>query len=205
MERLTPMCIETQSPRLILRELSEENCTKNYVNWLRDPAVSRFLETRWQQEQTLDSVIAYVRDISGRPNEILFGIFLKDGQRHIGNIKVGPIHPQHAVADVSLFIGEKDCWGSGYATEAIAAVSRLAFDELTVQKLSASTFQSETGEVYYKATISLSRDTVGTHGATYRITPGMVVQADIVTGAKSLVRYMLKPVYSSLDTAFTER
>ena len=75
----------------------------------------------------------------------------------------------------------------------------------TVQKLSASTFQSEAGEVYYKATISLSRDTVGTHGATYRITPGMVVQADIVTGAKSLVRYMLKPVYSSLDTAFTER
>ncbi len=75
----------------------------------------------------------------------------------------------------------------------------------TVQKLSASTFQSETGEVYYKATIALSRDTVGTNVATYKITPGMVVQADIVTGAKSLVRYMLKPVYSSLDTAFTER
>ncbi len=74
-----------------------------------------------------------------------------------------------------------------------------------VNKLSASTFQSERGEVYYKATIEMERNTVGRAGVTHRITPGMVVQADIVTGEKSLVQYMLKPVYSSLDTAFTER
>lgn len=74
-----------------------------------------------------------------------------------------------------------------------------------VNKLSASTFQSDKGEVYYKATIEMASNTVNGAGATHRITPGMVVQADIVTGEKSLVQYMLKPVYSSLDTAFTER
>lgn len=74
-----------------------------------------------------------------------------------------------------------------------------------VNRLSASTFQSEQGDVYYKATIEMERSTVGGAGATHRITPGMVVQADIVTGKKSLVQYMLKPVYNSLDTAFTER
>ena len=75
----------------------------------------------------------------------------------------------------------------------------------TVDKLSASTFQSERGEVYYKAVIALDRNWVGRPGASHRITPGMVVQADIVTGAKSLVQYMMKPVYASLDSAFTER
>jgi HlyD family secretion protein/adhesin transport system membrane fusion protein len=33
----------------------------------------------------------------------------------------------------------------------------------------------------------------------------MVVQASIVTGSKSILRYLLKPVASSLNVAFTER
>ena len=37
------------------------------------------------------------------------------------------------------------------------------------------------------------------------VLPGMVVQANVVTGSKSLMRYMLKPIVRSLDTAFGER
>ncbi len=74
-----------------------------------------------------------------------------------------------------------------------------------VTKLSASTFQSEQGEVYYKATLKMARLSVSASGITHRITPGMVVQADVVTGRKSLVQYLLKPIYNSLDVAFTER
>ena len=74
-----------------------------------------------------------------------------------------------------------------------------------IEKLSASTFQDERGESYYKATIGLSRNKVGRPGASHRITPGMVVQADIITGSKSMMKYLLKPVYRSLNTAFTER
>ena len=33
----------------------------------------------------------------------------------------------------------------------------------------------------------------------------MVVDANIRTGSKSLLRYLLKPVYRSLDVAFRER
>lgn len=74
-----------------------------------------------------------------------------------------------------------------------------------VTKLSASTFQSEQGEVYYKATLRMERHSVSAGGVAHRITPGMLVQADLVTGEKSLVQYLLKPVYTSLNSAFTER
>ncbi len=74
-----------------------------------------------------------------------------------------------------------------------------------VTKLSASTFQSDKGEVYYKAILRLERVSVSASGTTHRITPGMLVQADVVTGRKSLVQYLLKPIYSSLNVAFTER
>jgi HlyD family secretion protein/adhesin transport system membrane fusion protein len=74
-----------------------------------------------------------------------------------------------------------------------------------VRQISASTFKAENGEPYYKAIIGLSRDHVGRNQEQHHVLPGMVVQADIITGVKSLTRYLLKPVYRSLDTAFTER
>ena len=75
----------------------------------------------------------------------------------------------------------------------------------TVSRLSASSFQSERGDSYFKATITLAQAHVGRGASKQPISPGMTVQADIVTGSKSLVKYMLKPVYRSLDTAFSER
>lgn len=74
-----------------------------------------------------------------------------------------------------------------------------------VRKISASTFQSKEGEPYYKVVIGLGRDHVGLNGDTHQVLTGMVVNATIITGEKSLTRYLLKPVYRSLDIAFSER
>ncbi|MGI9415270.1 MAG: HlyD family type I secretion periplasmic adaptor subunit [Hyphomicrobiales bacterium] len=74
-----------------------------------------------------------------------------------------------------------------------------------VRRISASTFQDEKGEPYYKVIVALGHNHVGLGAERHRVLPGMVVNAEIITGAKSLTRYMLKPVYRSLDIAFTER
>jgi len=74
-----------------------------------------------------------------------------------------------------------------------------------VDKISASSFISDRGNVYFKAIIKLDENTIGNAGNSHKITPGMQLQANIVTGSKSLIQYMLKPVYRSLDTAFSER
>jgi membrane fusion protein, adhesin transport system len=84
-----------------------------------------------------------------------------------------------------------------------------------VEYLSATTFSPPPGqqnppgqnvsEPYYKATIRLLQDHVRSGTTNYPIAPGMVLQAHIQTGSKSIVRYMFKPVFNSLDVAFTER
>jgi HlyD family secretion protein/adhesin transport system membrane fusion protein len=74
----------------------------------------------------------------------------------------------------------------------------------TVRKLSATTFQNARGDRYYRGIISLDRNFVGTRNRRNMIRPGMAVSAEIVIGAKSLTRYLLKPVYSSLNVAFSE-
>jgi len=83
-----------------------------------------------------------------------------------------------------------------------------------VEHISATTFPPQptqllpgqrAPEPYYMAIIRLSTDHVGAAGLKRPISPGMVVQASIVTGSKSIARYLLKPLSNSLDLAFTER
>jgi len=107
-------------------------------------------------------------------------------------------------------------------TDADAEIRLLTYDSAIfgpvrgkVEYLSATTFspppaqQNSPGqnnsEPYYKATIRLLQDHVRSGATNYPITPGMVLQAHIQTGSKSIIRYMFKPVFNSLDVAFTER
>lgn len=74
-----------------------------------------------------------------------------------------------------------------------------------VRSISASTFQTERGEAYYKVIVGLKEDHVEAQGYAHKLGTGMEVNADIITGAKSLMRYLLKPVTRSFDSAFSER
>ena len=74
-----------------------------------------------------------------------------------------------------------------------------------IDVISASTFKNEDGEPYYKVVVALGQRYVGKGNRRRLIQPGMVAQANIITGSKSLVRYLLKPVYRSLDIGFSER
>ncbi|WP_157967519.1 HlyD family type I secretion periplasmic adaptor subunit [Cohaesibacter intestini] len=74
-----------------------------------------------------------------------------------------------------------------------------------VKTVSATSFEDERGDPYFKVHIALDNNAFERKGATFPVLPGMVVTADIVTGEKSLARYLLKPVFRSMDVAFSER
>lgn len=72
-------------------------------------------------------------------------------------------------------------------------------------KISASTFKDRENEVYYKAEIELKESFVGDESGKNRILPGMVTEIDINTGQRTVLRYLLLPVFQSLDVALSER
>ncbi|NND49903.1 MAG: HlyD family type I secretion periplasmic adaptor subunit, partial [Rhizobiales bacterium] len=74
-----------------------------------------------------------------------------------------------------------------------------------VRVVSPSTFEDEQGAPYYKASIAIAQQALQGEPGALALLPGMVVEASIVTGSKSIMRYLLKPVYRSLDRAFTEK
>ncbi len=75
----------------------------------------------------------------------------------------------------------------------------------TVTALSATTFTSRQGTPYYKGMIKLDKNYVGSDPEMNKVLPGMIVNADIITGEKSLLAYLLKPIQRSLNSAFIER
>jgi RimJ/RimL family protein N-acetyltransferase len=130
--------------RVSLRLVTLDDCTERYEAWLADPAVNQFLETRWRP-QRLDSIREFVGGMLGSTDSYLFAIVENATGMHVGNIKVGPIAGNHLYADISYFIGERGCWGKGYATEAIRLATGLAFERLGLHRMQAGIYASNGG------------------------------------------------------------
>lgn len=124
-----------------LRLVTSEDCTPEYVGWLQDPEVNRYLETRWSI-QTLETVRDFVSSMVESPTSYLFAIVDSGSSQHIGNLKIGPINTNHGFADLSYFVGDKAFWGRGCATEAIGIAARIAFTRLGIRRLQAGLYES---------------------------------------------------------------
>ena len=76
--------------------------------------------------------------------------------------------------------------------------------EGSVQRLSASTYLDEEQQPYYLAEVALANNYVGENTA-LQVIPGMTVAANIKTGKKTLLSYLVKPVSRGFSESFTER
>ncbi|HEY9080140.1 GNAT family protein [Magnetovibrio sp.] len=122
---------------LILRTISIEDCNATYVDWLNNPEITGFLVGVRNHVHDLDGVRRFVQSVLESENAILFAIVDRQSNRHIGNIKIGPIDWSNESSHVSLFIGEREFWGKGYASQAISLVVSYGFTKLGLNRLEA--------------------------------------------------------------------
>lgn len=74
-----------------------------------------------------------------------------------------------------------------------------------IEGFSATTVQDEEGNTFYRARIRLAKNYVGDNPERNRVLPGMEVIADLKTGKKTLLEFLLKPVVKALSESFRER
>lgn len=130
--------IETE--RLFLRHLDASDATQAYAAWLNDPEINQYLETR-HSLQTVESCRAFIEQCNADEGSYLFGVFLKETGLHIGNIKIGFINKVYQRGQLSLFIGEKSCWGKGFSSELVKAVTRYGFETLGLHRMEAGCYE----------------------------------------------------------------
>ncbi len=77
--------------------------------------------------------------------------------------------------------------------------------EAYVEQISADTIEDNRGNVYYLALVRTHENTLEYRGKSLEIIPGMVTNVDILTGKKSVLDFILKPILKAKENAFTQR
>ncbi len=97
-----------------------------------DPLRPRSLESyeaEYERTSTSDSL-----------HSAWFVIYERMTLRPIGEVGLRHISPVHHTADLGIYIGEKDCWGKGYGTEAVILVLDYGFTVLGLHNIMLTTF-----------------------------------------------------------------
>lgn len=139
----------------ILMKTLDPGCLGNYWRWLNDPAINRFLEIRYAP-QTEEGVKRYVTERNANDVDLLLGMYLRDGERHFGNIKI-TLSLVNNRGDIGIVLGESDLWGQGLAAEAIKALADYALNSLKLRKVCASAYSSNKASIstFIKAGFSI--------------------------------------------------
>ena len=74
-----------------------------------------------------------------------------------------------------------------------------------VVHISADTTKDQKENVFYTIHIKTTKNYLGTANKPLKIIPGMTVNVDIMTGKKSVMDYILKPILKAKQYTFTER
>ena len=71
--------------------------------------------------------------------------------------------------------------------------------------ISADTLTNEEGETFYRVRVRTNETSLTRKDEVLNIIPGMVASVDILTGEKTVMQYILKPLVKTLDNAMNER
>lgn len=75
----------------------------------------------------------------------------------------------------------------------------------TLDHISADTIKGEKGEVYYEIRVKTERNYLEHNGKKLPIKAGMAANVDILTGKKTVLDYLFKPILKAKQDALTER
>ncbi|MBX9805155.1 MAG: HlyD family type I secretion periplasmic adaptor subunit [Alphaproteobacteria bacterium] len=101
----------------------------------------------------------------------------------------------------------------GFLHEGMPATIKVtAFDfstwgglEAIISEISADTITDKREQSYYRVYLRTNSNVLSKNGKYQTILPGMQVEADILTGKKTIMEYFMKPFTRALQNAMTER
>ena len=122
--------------RLYLRLLEESDLEEEYISWLNDHEVTRYLETG-KFPSTPEEIRDYLARFQDSKTDLIFAIVDRESEQHIGNVTLNRINWTHRTADTGLMIGRKAFWGKGHAFETWSLIIEYAFQRLGLRKITA--------------------------------------------------------------------
>lgn len=137
--------LDLKTDRLHLRIFRLEDITDEYVQALNSDDIIGLTESRYRS-WSLEEVKEYVQKKANDPGQsLLVGIFTKDEEKHIGNIRLHSFSQFNKRVEVGILIWDKREWGKGYATEALETLIDYIFNQLILHKICAEYYSVNKG------------------------------------------------------------
>ena len=122
--------------RIYLRTLEETDATVDYVAWLNDRKVTRYMGSG-KFPATQESIRQFITSFQNNTTAVGLAIIDRKSSQFIGTVTLHSIDWINRTAETGLMIGRKDFWGKGYAFEAWKLVLLYAFNCLGLRKITA--------------------------------------------------------------------
>ena len=156
--------IDLESERLLLKRLSPEHVSSDYLSWLNDSKINIFLETKGNY--TMAMLQSYVEQQYEK--EVYFwAVHLKNSNKHIGNIKIDPIDQIQNSGEYGILMGDALNWGKGYAKEASLRILKYCFEELKLSKVTLGVIEDNINAVFLYKKLGFTIDEVKTGVGVY--------------------------------------
>ena len=124
-----------------LRSLTVSDVTEDYLRWMTDKDVVKYLEIRYSSYD-FKNLESYVSSFVNDDTKFLFGIFNVNDNKHIGNATIYDINYKTGTFDIGYLIGEKYFWGKGVGNIVCLLLMEFGFEKLNLRKLFTGTYSN---------------------------------------------------------------
>jgi RimJ/RimL family protein N-acetyltransferase len=119
---------------LVKLRAMEPSDAESLWRWNHDPDVMRWMDDGYAQS------LARVRTWLGeRPRneygDVLFGVETHSDGKLIGLVRLHSAEPEIGCAELDIYLGEKDYWGQGYATDSVRTACRYGFQQMRLHRI----------------------------------------------------------------------
>lgn len=129
-------------PRVYLRALEPEDY-KTSIKWRKDDQIWEMLGgTKYFVSEAYEK--KWVEDTIFSSKDLKLAICLCEDDRYIGNVYMTDLNMINRTCSSHILIGEKDCWGKGYAREALMQAIDYVVKERGIQRIEALVLESNT-------------------------------------------------------------
>jgi RimJ/RimL family protein N-acetyltransferase len=124
-----------------------------YQRWLNDFGMLKLVDRRFRPHSAEWVTTWYERHAGGLQDAMVFTITTNQGNRPIGNVALQDIDYRSRTAEFGIYIGEPDCRGQGFGTEATRLLLEFAFNILGLHNVMLRVYEYNPGAVraYEKA------------------------------------------------------
>lgn len=103
-------------------------------DWYSDPIVTRYLALRFPP--SLQGMEDWLRKLAASSANVVWAIIADE--RPVGILMIHEINWRKRQGAIGMCIGERDTWSKGYGSEAAILLTRFAFQELGLEKITGS-------------------------------------------------------------------